>query len=439
MIFSNVCKLSAACLILTCANNALGNIAHGELTIVGSDTVAGDQFGISVAVTNHHMVAGAWLHDGNGDDSGAAYVFDLPSGIERFKLLPDDATADNHFGKSVAASGNIAVASSFFGVYVFDMTTGEQITKLDPPPGYSKLDVRLDKALALNDEFLLVGLQTIGDTNTGPGIVLVYGATNWQYLRSLSPEDGKENDNFGDRVALSGHRAVVSARTHFPAGAAYLFDVTTGEQIHKFEFFEGDNYSDWFGYCVDIEGDRVFVGAPHYDGFGRNAGAFFMFDALTGQHLRTFAPGIISEQIDYEELNYGLGVQVSSRYFAVSSGAFYSTLFDTSTSNRLSAIGDRRANYFMFSMSRDFYCTPYISSNDENGPFAGRVYVTDLRSACLDTDLNGDNITDTADLGMLIAGFGEIDYNQVADINKDNVVDTADLGVLISAFGSSCP
>ena len=51
-------------------------------------------------------------------------------------------------------------------------------------------------------------------------------------------------------------------------------------------------------------------------------------------------------------------------------------------------------------------------------------------------DLNGDNIIDTADLGILIAEFGSA--GNAADLNNDGVVDTADLGQLIAGFGSVC-
>jgi len=53
------------------------------------------------------------------------------------------------------------------------------------------------------------------------------------------------------------------------------------------------------------------------------------------------------------------------------------------------------------------------------------------------SDINGDGVVDTADLGILIAQFGTA--APVADLNNDNVVDTADLGILIGAFGTTCP
>ena len=54
-----------------------------------------------------------------------------------------------------------------------------------------------------------------------------------------------------------------------------------------------------------------------------------------------------------------------------------------------------------------------------------------------DSDVNGDRVVDTADLGIVISGFGS--PGPFGDVNGDGIIDTADLGTLISAFGSSCP
>jgi len=53
-----------------------------------------------------------------------------------------------------------------------------------------------------------------------------------------------------------------------------------------------------------------------------------------------------------------------------------------------------------------------------------------------ESDLNGDGVVDTADLGILISLFGSADA--LADVNDDGVVDTADLGILIGEFGAAC-
>ncbi len=86
--------------------------------------------------------------------------------------------------------------------------------------------------------------------------------------------------------------------------------------------------------------------------------------------------------------------------------------------------------------------TPPVTSSTSLTLFAsaGASPAFDLkapRAACV-TDINGDGVTDTADLGQLIAAFGAAGPNP-SDVNGDSAVDTADLGILIAAFGIPCP
>src|SRR6185436_11880672 len=76
---------------------------------------AGDLFGSSVAVAGDTAVVGAPLRDGKGKDSGAAYVF-VRSGVtwsQQAKLLADDGAAGDEFGISVAVSGDTAVVGAY--------------------------------------------------------------------------------------------------------------------------------------------------------------------------------------------------------------------------------------------------------------------------------------------------------------------------------------
>ncbi len=55
-------------------------------------------------------------------------------------------------------------------------------------------------------------------------------------------------------------------------------------------------------------------------------------------------------------------------------------------------------------------------------------------------DMNGDDVVNTADLGLLLAVFGQMNPPAVplADINGDGVVNTADLGLFLNEFGTDC-
>ena len=71
-------------------------------------------------------------------------------------------------------------------------------------------------------------------------------------------------------------------------------------------------------------------------------------------------------------------------------------------------------------------------SDDRWGVWWGRV--GDGPSAC-PTDMNGDGVTDGADLGVLLGSWGTAG----ADFNADGVTDGADLGVLLGAWGPCAP
>ena len=79
-----------------------------DLELIASDGAAKDRFGYSVAVSGNIAVIGAEYDDDNwnGTNSGSAYVFDVTSGQELFKLTASDGAAYDQFGCSVAVSGN---------------------------------------------------------------------------------------------------------------------------------------------------------------------------------------------------------------------------------------------------------------------------------------------------------------------------------------------
>ena len=62
--------------------------------LLADDGAADDNFGLSVAISGTTAIVGAWWHDDNGSDSGSAYLFDATTGQQITKLLPDDGAAN---------------------------------------------------------------------------------------------------------------------------------------------------------------------------------------------------------------------------------------------------------------------------------------------------------------------------------------------------------
>lgn len=93
----------------------------------------------------------------------------------------------------------------------------------------------------------------------------------------------------------------------------------------------------------------------------------------------------------------------------------------------------RADSFFDLVYSIEFQGCPGSVLDGMSGTTVGVVRITtDLCPA----DVNNDGVIDTADLGILIANFGN--PGPLGDINGDGIVDTADLGILISQFGQVC-
>eukprot|EP00439_Symbiodinium_sp_Y106_P004706 s7402_g1.t1 len=89
-----------------------------QAKLLANDTMAGDRFGVAVAVTEEgHVLVGADWHTGiGGPGSGAAYVFrcdDTGTGwSQEAKLTASDTVPFDRFGSAVAMSGSYVLASA---------------------------------------------------------------------------------------------------------------------------------------------------------------------------------------------------------------------------------------------------------------------------------------------------------------------------------------
>ena len=91
--------------------------------LTASDTAAGDNFGVSVAVEGDTVVVGSWMDEDNGRNSGSAYVFEKPAlgwagTFETLKLTAPDGAVNDRFGWSVdvdldAVRGDLALVGSY--------------------------------------------------------------------------------------------------------------------------------------------------------------------------------------------------------------------------------------------------------------------------------------------------------------------------------------
>jgi hypothetical protein len=267
--------------------------------LVAADGAAGDQFGWSVSVSGTRAIVGAPLNDAGAANTGSAYVFDVGSGNQLRKLVAADAAAGNQFGWSVALSGNTAVVGAYLdnhagnesgSAYVFDVASGNQIAKLTASDAAA--GDRFGWSVAVSGNAVVVGAPSDDDSGNSSGSVYVFDASTGNPLRKLTAADAAAGDQFGWSVGLSGNTAVLGSvlddDNGTDAGSAYVFDVSSGNQIAKLTASDAAA-GDRFGVSVSVSGNTAVVGASLDDTGATDVGSAYVFDVNTGNQLAKLA------------------------------------------------------------------------------------------------------------------------------------------------------
>jgi hypothetical protein len=259
---------------------------------------ANDNFGSSLAISGNYLIVGATGEDeGLSTNSGKAYLFDLATGALEYTLNnPNafDTPAGDNFGVSVAISDSYVVVGADLeddaggivsgNAYVFDLPTGNLLYTLDNPNDYSNSEGdQFGRAVAISGNYLIVGApgeQAPGSpTKTNSGKAYIFDVTTGSLIHTLNNPDSEDpaGDFFGRAVSISGNYAVVSAPlddwkpspifTSVNVGSVYVFDVPTGKLVKTIEnpnLETTRGAGEYFGYSVGISGDTIIAGSPFH-------------------------------------------------------------------------------------------------------------------------------------------------------------------------------
>jgi hypothetical protein len=268
----------------------LFNAATGAFVrkLVSPDRLAGGKFGCSVAACGSLVLVGAY---GNATNTGAAYLFDGTTGRLLRKLTASDGATEGWFGFSVSLSGNYALVGApqhtapASGVatgaaYLFDVTTGVQLAKL----------LAIDRvsgdlfgvSVSLSGELALVGAS---NKDSFRGTAYLFDARSTTQLKRFNAPVRTANDYYGRSVSLFGSLAAVGAEGDSSfKGAAYVIDYRNTDEGYKVTASDGAA-GQYFGRSVALSHNQLLVGRSSGGG-----GAVYLYSALTGLEWDSFIP-----------------------------------------------------------------------------------------------------------------------------------------------------
>ena len=268
-------------------------------TFINPNPATGDNFGYSVALDGDKALVGAYSDDTDVASSGAAYLFDVNSRQLLDTITKPTPAAYDYFGIAVALDGDKALVGAYFddtgavdsgAVYLYDVNSGDLLhtfTKYIPLP-----QDHFGIAVALDGDKALVGAYGDDTGAKDSGAAYLYDVNSGNLLETFINPTPATGDNFGFSVALDGDKALVGASSDDTgakdSGEAYLYDVNSGNLLETFinpNPATGDN----FGYSVALDGDKALVGAYSDDTDVASSGAAYLFDVNSGNLLKTFA------------------------------------------------------------------------------------------------------------------------------------------------------
>ncbi len=267
-----------------------------QAKLTALDGAGVDIFGFSVALDADTAIVGA---PGDNSNAGSAYIF-VRSGTtwtQQQKLLPSDPAAGDNFGLSVAVSGNTALIgadanddvpfnSGSAYVFVRSGTTWSQQQKLLAPDAAGGDLFGGHVALSGDTALISATGNDDGGSNSGCAYVFIRTGTIWSHQTKLIANDDEAADEFGCSVSLSGESAIIGAKgdddpgppSLTGSGCAYVFVRSSATWSQQAKLKAADAATgDAFGHAVSIDGALAVVGSIADDEGGTNTGSAYLF------------------------------------------------------------------------------------------------------------------------------------------------------------------
>jgi WD40 repeat protein len=196
-----------------------------------------DSFGGAVALTNDHVIVGAYGDDTDGTNAGQVYVFNRITGELLNTLRSPSPNANEYFGIYAAIEGDrllVGGVGSTDGrgeAFLYDVNTGDLIAELSPPANIGQ--ARFGSGVEIHNGIAAVGAPYATINGIRSGTVYLYDATSGAYLQTLPSPNPQDHASYGSGIAMSGNTVVVAAFSEtwfdFENGRAYVFELQVPE------------------------------------------------------------------------------------------------------------------------------------------------------------------------------------------------------------------
>ncbi len=219
---------------------------------------------------------------------------------QQAKLLAFDGVTEDRFGTAVGISGNTLVVGAKFdddpgsssgSAYLYERNSASNdwnfVAKLTADDG--AVNDEFGYAVTIDGDTVAVGAKK---NNSVRGAVYLFerdagGVDQWGQVKKITASDSATSDYFGYQVVLDGDRlAVGSGHGNSRQGAAYIFERNSGGtenwgEVKKLTTPDGQ-IDDQFGWSIALSGDTVGVGAYADNDHGADAGAVYLFERDSG-------------------------------------------------------------------------------------------------------------------------------------------------------------
>lgn len=394
----------------------------------GSSAAIGDGFGRALALDGLHAIVGAIGDDTLAENSGAAYVFDLTSGlaVEDAKLLASDGAAYDYFGSAVAIDGDLAIVGAAGATsggnpgsaYVFRRTGGAWVEEAVLVPSSSDIGDGFGASIALDGDRAFIGAPHQGG-NDAAVYVFEFSTGSWSEVQEIIPADIWLGDAFGKALSLDGDRILISspfdsAGAATSAGSVYVYEESGGTWSETAKFnADIPESGEFFGYSLDLDGDFAFVGAPSPNPPG--TGTAFVFEETSPGTWDQVAELSSASSVAYD--NFGLEVNHQAGRLLVGAP----------TGERVHVFEYSGISWNETDVMNYGFSNGYGTSIVQNADLAliGKPYPKAVVAGCVHVEaFSGDdcNANGTSDLCDIFSGAS-------ADVNGNGIPDECECGV----------